>query len=72
MKMSIIEMDRMCYDARKTNSFPTTIFEDIVVFRFKSVQYSNNSYMFSCIINMQVTFVEKTQLKIICFPNYKH
>ena len=42
------------------------------LFRFKSVQYSNNSYMFSCIKNMQVTFVEKTQLKIICFPNYKH
>ena len=37
-----------------------------------TVVNSNNSYMFSCSRNSQVTFEEKPQLKIISFQNYKH
>ena len=45
--------------------------EDIVVFLGLKVLYSDNSYMFSCSRNAQVTFVENPQLKIIRFQNDK-
>ena len=34
--------------------------------------FNYNYDMFSCSRNAQVTAVEKPQLKIISFPNYKH
>ena len=45
--------------------------EDVVVFLGLKVLNSEN-FFFSCSRNAQVTFVEKTQLKIIRFPKYKH
>ena len=47
-------------------------FEDIVVFLRVKVFNSDDSYMFSCGKNAQVTLVEKPHLKIIQFQNYKH
>ena len=38
----------------------------------KCVELKNNSYMFPCSRNTQVTLVEKLYLKIISFRNYKH
>ena len=46
--------------------------EDIVVFLGLKVFHSKNSSMFSCSKKAQVTFVEKSQLKIISLQNHKH
>ena len=44
---------------------------DIVVFLVLNVFHFNRLYLFSCCRNAQVTFVEKPQLKIICYQD-KH
>ena len=44
----------------------------MVVFIHLKVFNFDNLHVFSCSRNMQVNFVDKPQLKIISFLNYKH
>ena len=43
----------------------------VVFIHFKVFNF-DNLHVFSCSRNMQVNFVDKPQLKIISFLNYKH
>ena len=72
---STLAIDKKCGSYSRFTTVPLQLIksvEVIAVFLGLTMFNSDNSNIFSCCINMLVTFVKNSKLKIISFKNYKH